>query len=59
LLKNNPKAIQKTILIIENELEDEEHSYLARSLSAGGGFDYNRAYKALQELLKGIRDLHD
>lgn len=57
LLKNNPKALQKTIFIIKKELEDNDNSYLARSMAAGGGFEYKKAYRALEELLKGIRDI--
>lgn len=55
LLKDNPKALQKTSEIIEKELIDEDNSKLARSMSAGGNFNYTKSYRGLAELLIGLK----
>jgi predicted nucleotidyltransferase len=55
LLKSNPKALAKTYEIIEKELIDEDNSKLAKSMSAGGNFNYTKSYNALSKLLTGLK----
>ena len=56
LLKDNPIALEKTCEIIEKELIDEDNSKLAKSMSAGGNFNYTKSYKGLTELLTGLKE---
>jgi predicted nucleotidyltransferase len=56
LLKDNPIALEKTCKIIEQELIDEDNSKLAKSMSVGGNFNYTKSFKALTELLIGLKE---
>lgn len=57
IIGTNPIALQKVTVILNEELLDQDNSYLARTMQKGQSFSYLQAYRAIEEILRGINDV--
>lgn len=56
MLHGNPKAIEELLSILGEETKDDESGRLATAMRQGGLVKFETAFRALEELKRGIEE---